>query len=177
MRTFVVKEETLTMKKHFAITLLGMIFSSSAFSFIGKASNESEVELGSFVYHLRELVDSQQRGRNNYYKPMLLFSKQGFIAGYFKNSHDRDTVTVGIRRYWPVKKKGTYSIVPGYSLGIVRGYCHGKKGFDVYRECEKDQRPRISPFAQVFLKARMDNVSLNLSYSLVLLYATVSMYF
>lgn len=139
---------------------------------------ENEIEVGGVLYHLRELYDGKRGnyGVRNYLKPVLIFSHQGWLAGYFKNSHQRNSYVVGMRRYWPSSKYyGDYHLMPGFAVGMVSGYCKGK-GSDIYDDCSDNRKSQLVPYGQLFLKFKKDNWSFNVSYSFVLVYLTASYY-
>ena len=161
------------------ISFLGLLLLSmpaSSKSWWGEATPELEIEGGALLYHLTDLFQKKQRESNYFYKPMLLASKDGLIFGYLKNSHQKDSWAAGIRRYWFDKKVGELTYLAGYALGSVYGYCTNG-GLRFYEDCNEKTRHQIAPYAQAFLKIRKGNVSLNLNYGAVIVYASVSAYF
>ncbi len=138
----------------------------------------SEIEVGGVLYHFRELYEGRRDhfGIRNYLKPVFLVNYQGWLAGFFKNSHQKNSFVVGLRRHLQAKRMGEYDLVPGYAAGLVTGYCKGK-GADIYDDCSGGRKWRPVPYGQVFVKLKKDNLSLNLGYSFVLSYLTVSYLF
>ena len=139
----------------------------------------NEIEVGGAMFHLRQLFGSKQNstyGIRNYLNPSVVISHHGWLAGYFKNSHQKDSYVVGVRRYWPAKKMNNMELVPGFAVGVATGYCRGKNN-DLYDKCTNNRKWQAVPYGQLFLKLKKDNVSLNLGYSLVVTYLNMSYYF
>lgn len=139
---------------------------------------DNEIELGGALLHLTDLYQGRRghSGLEYYLKPMLVLGHKGYIAGYFKNSHWRDSFFVGLRKYWQIGSYKNIAIIPGYSFGIVSGYCKSNK-YDFYDDCYNGRKWQIAPYGQLFLKFKKNKFSINLSYSLVLIYITASYYF
>lgn len=148
------------------------------YSILPLAKEVSEIEVGGLLYHFRELYEGRRDhyGVRNYLKPVFLVNYQGWLAGYFKNSHQKNSFVVGVRRHLKAKPLGEYKLVPGYAAGMVTGYCKGK-GADIYDDCSGGRKWRPVPYGQVFIKLKKDNLSVNLGYSFVLSYLTVSYFF
>ena len=161
------------------LCLLNLTMSGYALSFDdikGEANNNLEIEVGSFLYHISDLYKHVQRDGKYYFKPMILASKYGIVGGYFKNSHYRDSFALAIRRYWFTSKGKYFDYDVGYSLGIVSGYCT-TGGMEIYEDCTGNAKHQIAPYGQAFLKVRNDKVSLNLSYSIAIVFASLSYFF
>ena len=158
--------------------VLSVIFLGLFYSVPSLPKEISEIEVGGVLYHFRELYEGRRDhyGIRNYLKPVLLVNYQGWLAGYFKNSHQKNSFVVGMRRHLSAKPMGQYELVPGYAVGLVTGYCKGK-GADIYDDCSGGRKWRPVPYGQVFVKLKKDNLSLNLGYSFVLSYVTVSYFF
>lgn len=163
------------MKKFVLIVFLIFFKPLFAFSVKGTANTDLELEFGSLLYHITDAFSHKQREGNYFFKPTVMLSKQGLIAAYFKNSHSKDSVVIGVRRYWSEKKVDSIRYQTGYSVGIIKGYCTAG-GMRIYEDCTSETKSQLAPYGQLFLKARKDNVSINIAYSVVLLYATLSFY-
>jgi len=169
----------ITLKQYVkAALILNILIFSSAFSQLKEQLPKNEIEIGGALLHLRDLYQGSRgnKGLRYYVKPMLVLAHKGYIAGYFKNSHWRDSFFIGLRKYWQIRAYKNITILPGYSFGAVTGYCKGDK-YDLYDDCHNGQKWQIAPYGQLFLKFKKNNFSLNLSYSLVLIYITASYYF
>lgn len=163
----------LVLKRFFCFVFLCFSLSSTVLA----QNKATEIEIGGVLYHLRELYDGKRGsyGIRNYLKPVFLVTHQGWLGGYFKNSHQRNSYILGVRGYWPSFQHHELAIRPGYSAGMVTGYCRGI-GYDLYDDCSLGRKWQLVPYGQLFVKFQKDNVSLNVGYSIVLTYLTLSFF-
>ena len=141
----------------------------------GVSSNDLELEGGALLYHISDLYKHVEREGNYYVKPVFVVAKNGFLAAYFKNSHSSDSFALAIRRNWFEHKYQHFSYISGYSLGLVTGYCTSG-GIQMYEDCNGYTKHQVAPYGQVFFNIKKNNVSLNLSYSIAVVFVTASYY-
>ena len=136
---------------------------------------ELEIEIGSILYHLNDVVKNKKRERSDYFRHLALFKYNSFMGGVFKNSYKADSYALGLEKSFLKKQKNAINLDLGYSIGIVSGYCRGEKKLQFYEKC-KDRKSTVAPFGRIYSKLRIKNISFNISYSLLITYATISFY-
>jgi hypothetical protein len=65
-----------------------------------------------------------------------------------------------------------------YSIGLVSGYCWENKSLRFYGKCGEGRKIQLAPFGRLVSKVFVNkHVSINLSYSAIITYATISYHF
>lgn len=139
---------------------------------------KTELEIGSILYHLEDLKKRRKREVGAYFRQLVLLNVSDYFVGYFKNSYKDDSFIFGFEKEFYKVKSTPLELRFKYTIGLVSGYCWENKSVRFYGKCSKRGKIQLAPFGRLGSKFFVnDHVSINLSYSAVITYATISYHF
>jgi len=153
-----------------------------AYSFLpGTITKEKEIKVGMFLTHFSMRYSGISPFVYDSFRTAISFTMKGLEIGYFNNSHKQNSFYFQIKRNIFRREFKKINLIGGYGAGLVGGYCAFREKnngrFHVYRPCQAKQQWLLHPAGELFLKAKKDNFSLNISYSVMVLIGTASFYF